>query len=152
MYRKVWRGLFMDYEQAKEFLYNGDGAVDKSRGVLLSNLYYAITDDKTLEGIQMIKELTACDDSTAKLIWVDLKMDFGSKENNPILQAREDYQNEQLQQDLQYQNNAECPYCHSKNTKKISGLSKAGSVALWGVFAVGKVSKQWHCNNCKSDF
>lgn len=46
----------------------------------------------------------------------------------------------------------ECPYCHSTNTKKISGMSKAGSVALWGVFAAGKVSKQWHCNNCKSDF
>ena len=46
----------------------------------------------------------------------------------------------------------ECPYCHSTNTKKISGLSKAGSVALFGVFAMGKVSKEWHCNNCNSDF
>lgn len=46
----------------------------------------------------------------------------------------------------------ECPYCHSKNIKKISGLSKAGSVALFGIFAVGKAGKQWHCNNCNSDF
>lgn len=46
----------------------------------------------------------------------------------------------------------ECPYCHSKNTKKISTTSKVGSVAVFGVFAVGKVTKQWHCNNCKSDF
>ena len=46
----------------------------------------------------------------------------------------------------------ECPYCHSTNTKKISGLSKAGSVALFGIFALGKTSKQWHCNNCNSDF
>lgn len=45
-----------------------------------------------------------------------------------------------------------CPYCSSTDLKKISGLSKAGSVALWGIFAVGKVSKQWHCNSCKSDF
>ncbi len=45
-----------------------------------------------------------------------------------------------------------CPYCHSTNVKKISGLSKAGSVALWGVLAAGKVSKQWHCNSCGSDF
>lgn len=37
-------------------------------------------------------------------------------------------------------------------TSKISRLSKAGSVAMFEVFAVGKVSKQWHCNNCKSDF
>ena len=45
-----------------------------------------------------------------------------------------------------------CPYCKSTNCKKISGLSKAGSVALWGIFALGKTTKQWHCNNCKSDF
>jgi len=45
-----------------------------------------------------------------------------------------------------------CPYCHSTNTKKISTTSKVGSVALFGIFAIGKVSKQWHCNNCKSDF
>jgi len=46
----------------------------------------------------------------------------------------------------------ECPYCHSNDTKKISGLSKAGSVALFGIFALGKTSKQWHCNNCNSNF
>lgn len=46
----------------------------------------------------------------------------------------------------------ECPYCHSKDTKKISGFSKAGSIALFGVFALGKASKQFHCNNCSSDF
>lgn len=46
----------------------------------------------------------------------------------------------------------ECPYCHSKDTKKISGISKAGSIAVFGIFAMGKATKQWHCNNCKSDF
>ena len=45
-----------------------------------------------------------------------------------------------------------CPYCQSTNTKKITTMSKAGSVALFGIFAMGKVSKQWHCNNCGSDF
>lgn len=45
-----------------------------------------------------------------------------------------------------------CPYCKSTDCKKISGLSKAGSVALWGIFALSKTTKQWHCNNCKSDF
>ena len=46
----------------------------------------------------------------------------------------------------------ECPYCHSKNTKKISNTSKAVSIALFGVFALGKTSKQWHCNKCDSYF
>ncbi|MDE6208454.1 MAG: hypothetical protein K2M73_02135 [Lachnospiraceae bacterium] len=45
-----------------------------------------------------------------------------------------------------------CPICNSTNLKKISGLSKAGSVALWGVFAVGRTSKTWHCNDCDSEW
>lgn len=44
-----------------------------------------------------------------------------------------------------------CPYCKSTDTQKILGLSKAGSVALFGIFSQ-KVKKQWHCNHCKSDF
>lgn len=112
----------------------------------------SIANDNMMDCIEFIKKETSCDDQTAKLIWCDLKMEYGTKENNPIIQAREEHQQEKLIQDFQYCNNAECPYCHSKNTKKISGLSKAGSVAMFGVFAVGKVGKQWHCNNCKSDF
>lgn len=45
----------------------------------------------------------------------------------------------------------ECPYCHSTNTTKISAVSKAGSVVMFGLFSQ-KVKHQWHCNNCKSDF
>lgn len=48
--------------------------------------------------------------------------------------------------------NAQCPYCKSYNTKKISTVSKAGHAALLGVLAMGKLTKQWHCNTCKSDF
>lgn len=44
-----------------------------------------------------------------------------------------------------------CPTCQSTNIKKISGLSKAGSVAMWGIFS-RKVHKQWHCNNCGSEW
>lgn len=52
------------------------------------------------------------------------------------------------------QNNAqhpECPYCHSHNTKKITNTSKVINTALFGIFGT-KRHKQWHCNNCKSDF
>ena len=45
-----------------------------------------------------------------------------------------------------------CPFCKSTNCKKISGASKVGKVALFGVFAAGSVSKTWHCNNCGSNF
>lgn len=44
-----------------------------------------------------------------------------------------------------------CPTCNSTNIKKISGLSKAGSVALFGLFSQ-KVKKQWHCNSCGSEW
>ncbi len=45
----------------------------------------------------------------------------------------------------------ECPYCHSVNVTKIDALNRTGSILLFGL-ASGKIGKQWHCNNCKSDF
>ena len=45
-----------------------------------------------------------------------------------------------------------CPYCKSTDCKKISDLSKAGNIVLWGVFALGKTTKQFHCNSCEADF
>lgn len=61
-------------------------------------------------------------------------------------------QQAQIQESSKISDSPKCPYCNSTNLKKISGFSKAGSVALFGIFAVGKVGKQWHCNSCKSDF
>ncbi len=49
------------------------------------------------------------------------------------------------------ENVPKCPTCKSTNIKKISSLSKAGSVAMWGIFS-RKVHKQWHCNNCGSEW
>ncbi len=48
--------------------------------------------------------------------------------------------------------NIECPYCHSKNVKKITMTSKAVHTALFGLFAVGRNSKNYHCDHCDSDF
>lgn len=45
----------------------------------------------------------------------------------------------------------ECPYCHSHNTTKISGMSRWLSVGLFGIGSK-KVGKQWHCKSCGSDF
>ena len=52
---------------------------------------------------------------------------------------------------LQNDNTPKCPTCNSTNIKKISGLSKAGSVAMWGLLS-RKVHKQWHCNQCGSEW
>lgn len=40
-----------------------------------------------------------------------------------------------------------CPICQSTNIKRVSGTSKAISVALFGLLSQ-KVKKQFHCNNC----
>lgn len=45
----------------------------------------------------------------------------------------------------------ECPYCHSKDTNKISTTAKVVNTAVWGIFGT-KRHKQWHCNSCNSDF
>lgn len=45
----------------------------------------------------------------------------------------------------------ECPYCRSRDTEKISSLSRAASVGFFGLGSK-KIGKQWHCNKCKSDF
>ena len=44
-----------------------------------------------------------------------------------------------------------CPYCKSTNTKKISAVSRAGSILGFGLFSK-KLGKEWHCNDCNSDF
>ena len=70
---------------------------------------------------------------------------------------REDY-NQPHEED--YNNNKkrekkfviECPYCHSTNTKKITTTSKVVHTALFGIFSINRNSKNFHCNNCKSDF
>lgn len=46
----------------------------------------------------------------------------------------------------------ECPYCHSTDTKKITNTSKAVHTAVFGIFSIGRNSKNFHCNKCGSDF
>lgn len=79
-------------------------------------------------------------------------MDFildGKPLPNPDLTPQQIAQANAQAQD--WLNKVHCPYCNSTNCKKISGVSKATSVAMFGIFSQ-KVKKQWHCNNCKSDF
>lgn len=56
-----------------------------------------------------------------------------------------------INKDILTNKTVECPYCHSLNTKKISTTSKVVDTAVWGIFGT-KRYKQWHCNQCNSDF
>lgn len=83
-------------------------------------------------------------------------LSVSKKMDKPLIDNHQLPKSKPVEQPVINTNNAkpavECPYCHSTNTKKISGMSKAGAVALFGIFALGKTSKQWHCNGCGSDF
>lgn len=61
-------------------------------------------------------------------------------------------QQEQAQESRVEENTIHCPYCNSTNVKKITTTSKAVHTAIFGIFSMGRNSKQWHCNDCKSDF
>ncbi len=45
-----------------------------------------------------------------------------------------------------------CPKCGSKNSKAISGASKAVSIAIWGIFAANKVMSKNECVDCHHKF
>ncbi len=46
----------------------------------------------------------------------------------------------------------ECPYCHSKNTSKISTFSKVMNIQLGGMYGAIKANKNWQCHDCGSEF
>lgn len=48
-------------------------------------------------------------------------------------------------------NTLKCPYCESTKVTKISTVNRMVSTSMVGI-ASKKIGKQWHCNNCGSDF
>lgn len=73
------------------------------------------------------------------------------KEDELNYQAQKRLEQYKLQEDVTAGRRVECPYCHSMNTEKISGVARGVSIYALGI-ASPKIGKQWHCNNCKSDF
>ena len=64
-----------------------------------------------------------------------------------IIEIRKDMQEYQENQNSKIR----CPYCQSTNVNKISTAGRVVSVGLFGLGS-SKIGKQWHCNQCKSDF
>ena len=77
------------------------------------------------------------------------------KEQKEILQKRirksEESRINEYQQKYLAEHNIHCPYCNSTNVTKIGTVNRAVSVGMFGI-ASKKIGKQWHCNNCGSDF
>ncbi len=136
----------MNLEEVKKYFDTEIGYEDGTKMLML------IADNKNMEGISFVQRLTNCSFEIAQQMWGILKNQYGTKETNPMIPDLTPQQiaaaNAQAQELL---NKVHCPYCNSTNCKKISGVSKATSVAMFGIFSQ-KVKKQWHCNNCRSDF
>lgn len=49
---------------------------------------------------------------------------------------------------VEIKNQIKCPNCNSIKVNKISGLSKVGSAALFGIFSIGKLTKTYECRQC----
>lgn len=138
----------MNYEEAKKYIYNEIKLGNSNCTEILVDIAGELDQD----GIEFIQKLTNSSYEDVIKIWYELKKDYGSKKTNPFFPDLTPQQiaaaNAQAQEWL---NKVHCPYCNSTNCKKISGVSKATSVAMFGIFPQ-KVKKQWHCNNCRSDF
>ena len=92
--------------------------------------------------INKLIELINCDFDSARIV-CDYIID-GTLPPSDLSPQEQAYNNAVAREAL---NKPHCPTCNSTNIKKISGLSKAGSVAMFGIFSQ-KVKKQMHCNNC----
>lgn len=136
----------MNLEEVKKYFDTEIGYEDGTKMLML------IADNKNMEGVSFVQRLTNCSFEIAQQMWGILKNQYGTKETNPMIPDLTPQQiaaaNAQAQEWL---NKVHCPYCNSTNCKKISGVSKATSVAMFGIFSQ-KVKKQWHCNNCGSYF
>ena len=138
----------MNYNEAYNYIFNEIG----EEGAYLLDY---IANDKMNEAINLIQKLTQCSINDAKAIWVDLKNKYSDETTNPFIKKSDLPPQQQAHNNAvakELLNNPKCPTCSSTNLKKISMVSKAGSIALWGVFAAGRTSKTWHCNNCGSEW
>lgn len=46
----------------------------------------------------------------------------------------------------------ECPYCHATNVRKITITNKAVHTAIFGLWSIGRNTKNYHCDHCGSEF
>ena len=102
--------------------------------------------------ILYMKDKTGCSQEEAYEIYKELKQMVKAK---PLQQWERDKYAKEYKRPQQQNSKPKpqiiCPYCNSTNTKKISTASRAGSILGFGILSK-KIGKQWHCNNCGSDF
>ena len=101
------------------------------------------------EAVNRIQKRFNCDQEKANNVFVEYKKQIYDeikkfRDENPLSPEQIAYNNAVAKELL---NKPKCPTCSSTNVQKISSLSKAGSVAVFGIFSQ-KVKHQFKCNNC----
>ena len=77
--------------------------------------------------------------------------DFDLKLRNRRLEEEKRYNEESIRKMCRNKVEVKCPYCHSKNTRKIGAGERMVTANLFGLGSQN-LGKQWHCRNCGSDF
>ncbi|WP_418752479.1 zinc-ribbon domain-containing protein [Frisingicoccus sp.] len=116
----------------------------------LSEEFRLITQDDYMQGLRNLRDkcnLELSDTVTLANIIKETKKvpkEYNSDQNS-------EYRKILSQLETSNPNIPKCPTCGSTNVQKISVTSKAVNTALFGIFGT-KRHKNYHCNNCKSDF
>lgn len=87
-----------------------------------------------INSIKIYRDLTGIDLKESKYIIENALADYKNKSNSHKQTIAKE-----VDQSL-----PKCPNCNSNRITKISGMSKAGSITLFGIFATGKVSKTFN--------
>lgn len=104
----------------------------------------------TIEDYQVIDSIS--DDITFLEAMIELKKNDPIEYQLKMSQFKVNLKQQESSKKVEEDNHPKCPYCNSTNIKKITTGSKVAHTALFGIFSMSRNSKQWHCNNCKSDF
>ena len=105
-----------------------------------------------------IEYKTKCNNETATRIVQEAIEAYSIDEDNNESDAvyNRPYQKEKFVSEFEQQpldeSQITCPYCHSTNVQKITMGKKVVKGWLWGAAALSTLTKEWHCNNCKSNF
>ena len=101
--------------------------------------------NKQWDAIEKISDIVGCDHGIAGNIFMTIY------NNNMDIPSFIDLSTQPEPQPKQPSSQVHCPYCNSTNVNRISSTKKAMSIIGFGILS-NKIGKQWHCNNCKSDF
>lgn len=108
----------------------------------LEEVQNLLNQNKQWDAILKIKEITGYDDFKVNNIFMTI---YNNNMDIPVIidSSKQPKEKESLK--------PKCPICNSTNVEKLSFTKKAISICGLGILS-NKIGKQWHCDNCKSDF